>query len=374
MTRRSIRHDVGRRTMRAVLVLAMSTAWFAGTAQAQTQLSADPQMYARVRQLPNGELLATMTASAGGNHVDVYASSNSGASFAKVGQITDADFASGLCCGNIFVLPQAVGSLASGTLIWAGSVAQNASNRRMKIKLYKSTNNGRNWTFLTTAVTSANTGGLWEPDFYMANDGALVMMYSDESNSAYSQKLVKIRSYNGTNWVDTSNVVASTIFADRPGMAVVSKLANGNRFMTYELCGPAKCTTFYKTSADGWNWGDATQMGTAIRLADGRYLAHAPTNSILPNGGILVVGQLVMNADNSVAAANGTIIFKSASGSPAGPWTTIPAPVGVPAAFDHWCPNYSSPIRPLSNTQILEFASRWDGAACHMFYNRGPAN
>ena len=107
-------------------------------AQAQTQLSADDAIYARARQLSNGEVLASVVAFTGGNHIDLYASSNSGTSFSKVGSINDTEFATGLCCGTIFQLPRAVGTLPAGTILWAGSVGQDAANRRMKIKIYKS--------------------------------------------------------------------------------------------------------------------------------------------------------------------------------------------------------------------------------------------
>ena len=145
--------------------------------------------------------------------------------------------------------------------------------------------------------------------------------------------------------------------------------------MTYELCGPAACATFFKTSNDGWDWGDATRVGTAIRLSDGRYFAHAPYSTVLSSGSLLVIGQILMNADNTIAAGNGTTIFKSASGDPTGPWTTITAPVGVPGARNHPCPNYSSPLLSLSGgAMVLEFAGRLESNNCIMYFGRGPTN
>lgn len=376
MSKRSPKHIAVPASACLAMLLAAAGIAAPSPAVAQTRLTADPSMYARTRQLANGELLAAMTGFAGGNHIDVYASSDGGASFRRVSQITDGDFATGLCCGTIFQLPRTIGNLPAGTLLWAGSVGQDAgADRRMKIKVYRSNDNGRSWTYLS-AITSPNGGGLWEPEFSIAGDGALVMMYSDETNpSVYDQKLVKTRSYNGVAWVDTSDLVASGVRADRPGMAVVSTLAGGSRVMTYELCGPAACTTFYKTSSDGWNWGDPRQVGTAIRLPDGRYFAHAPYNTVLANGALLVIGQVLMNGNNTTAAGNGTTIFKSASGNPAGPWTTIAAPVAVPGAYNHPCPNYSSPLLSLSNGNVvLEFAGRLEGSSCIMYFGRGASN
>lgn len=376
MTKRKMQRALRRAAIRVApfwMAIGAVAAVGAG-AEAQTRLSNDPHGYPRVRRLANGEILASAT-DFGASRISIFSSTNDGVSFTRVGQITDPEFASGLCCGTIFQLPQAVGSLASGTLLWAGSVGQNATDRRMKIKIYRSTDNGRTWTF-SSQIVAPNTGGLWEPDFFIANDGALVMLYSDETIPAtYDQRLMKTRTYNGTSWVDTANLVATTVRADRPGMAVVSRMANGSRFMTYELCGPAACTTFNRTSTDGWNWGAATSVGAAIRLADGRYLAHAPTNKVMPDGALVVVGQLLMNANNTIAAANGTVLFKSVSGNPAGPWTTIAAPVPVPNATNRPCVNYSSALLPVSNgSQLLEIAGRLDNDICYLYFGRGPAN
>ncbi|WP_445192232.1 sialidase family protein [Sphingomonas sp. Tas61C01] len=345
-----------------------------GTTQTQTRLTTDPSMYARARQLANGEILAAMTGFAGGKHIDVYVSADAGVTFRPLSRITDPDFGTGLCCGTIFQLPRAIGKLPAGTLLWSGSIGQDGGiDRRMTIKIYMSADDGRTWRFLS-AIASLNAGGLWEPELSVAEDGALVMMYSDETNrSIWDQKLVATRSYDGARWQDTKDLVASTVRADRPGMAVVSRLARGTRFMTYELCGPAACATFLKTSNDGWNWGNATQAGTAIRLPDGRHFVHAPYNTVLSSGPLLVVGQMLMKADGTVAAGNGTTIFKSASGNPAGPWTTIAAPVGVPGARDHPCPNYSSPLLSLAEgATVLEFSGRLEGDKCVMYFNRGP--
>lgn len=341
-------------------------------AVAQSQLSTTSAMYARVRTMPNGELVSTVTSFDSGAHVDVYASSNAGASFAKVGQINDAEFSTGLCCGNIFVLPRAIGSMAAGTMIWAGSVGQSTDRKVMKIKLYHSTDNGRTWRYVATPVASPSSGGgLWEPEFIVANDGALVMFYSDETDGVHSQRLLMKRSYNGTSWVDQTDVVVSTVNNDRPGMAVVGRLASGTRFMTYEMCGPAACTTFYRTSTDGWNWGNASNVGTALRLSDGRYFAHAPYNAVMANGAILVVGQELRNADNTIAAGSGSTLFKSASGNPAGPWVAISAPVSVPNPDgNNPCPNYSAPLLSVAGGQVLEIAGRLQGSACIQYYAR----
>ena len=156
-------------------------------------------------------------------------------------------------------------------------------------------------------------------------------------------------------------------------MAVVNQLHNGQFFMTFELCGPAACTVFYKTSADGWSYGSVSDVGAAIRTPSGQFFEHAPTNTVLPDGTILLVGQVLLNADGTTASGNGATLFKSISGVPTGAWSTIAAPVPVPGAFDNYCPNYSSPLLSLDNgARVLEFADHIEGSACIMDYASGP--
>jgi len=368
--------------LRGVGVLGLAALTLAPAGFAQKQLSPDTALYARTVRIEhgheparNGKIVATVTAFTGSTHVDVYGSKDEGASFSIIGTIQDADFAGGLCCGTLFEMPKTVGSLHAGTLLWAGSVGQNVPHtaRRMQIKVYTSTDGGRSWSF-HSVITSPNTGGLWEPQFTLAEDGALVLTYSDETQQpTYSQLLTHTRSYDGATWQDAGPLVASAIPADRPGMAVVNRLRDGEFLMTFELCGPAACTVFYKTSGDGWNYGSVTDVGMAIRTPSGQFFEHAPTNTVLPDGTILLVGQVLMNADGTTAVGNGATLFRNASGAPTGGWLPIAAPVPVPGAFNNYCPNYSSPLLSLDNgARVLEFADRIEGNACIMDYGTGP--
>lgn len=355
------------------LIVIMAAA--SADASAVKLLSPDAALYGRairIRHWDDREVLATVTSFTNGTHVGVYAS-HAGKRFTELSRIDDPEFAGGLCCGTLFELPRTVGVLPRGTLLWAGSVGQSETNRRMKIKVYRSSDAGRTWSYLNEIV-SPNIGGLWEPEFTVASDGALVMFYSDETQSAYSQFLNQVRSYDGTTWQDASRVVASTNVNDRPGMAIVSKLVSGDRIMTFELCGPSACAAHYKLSRDGWNWGDPADLGASIRLPDGRFFEHAPTNAVLPDGSILLVGQVLVNADNSVASANGRVIFKNVLGNPIGRWYPITAPVPVPDAYDNYCPNYSSSLLPSeTGSSVLELANDYSSGQCLMFYNEGPA-
>jgi hypothetical protein len=238
------------------------------------------------------------------------------------------------------------------------------------IDLYTSSDQGAHWAYHSTPVAGSGEkgrGGLWEPEFTIAKDGALVMFWSDETYSCCSQKLAKIRTFDGVTWKDQSDTVTSTIEADRPGMIIVSKLPTGEYFMSYELCGDPlsghKCAAYYRTSRDGWNYGASSDLGRRIETAGGRYFEHAPANIWSPsplsaNGVLLVVGQVLHNADGSVAAQNGTVIFENSLLDGSGPWRLLTAPVEVPNSYDNFCPNYSSALLPTQDgAALLEFAS-----------------
>ena len=154
--------------------------------------------------------------------------------------------------GTLFEMPQTLGVLAAGTLLYANTYFVGSQKA---IEIYISTDAGSTWSYLRTPIITSNSSGLWEPEFEIASDGALVMFWSDETDSCYSQKLAQMRTYDGTSWQNRQNTVASPIQADRPGMAVVTKLPGGTYFMTYEDCGPAACTVYYRISTAGWNWG-----------------------------------------------------------------------------------------------------------------------
>lgn len=361
----------------------------AGISHAQSRTALSSGTYPRVIRLVhnsdlsmNGLIVASFTVNFGGiREEDIYSSSD-GKTFTQRGVIHDSDFASGLCCGTLYELPSQVGSLAAGTLLWSGSVGGQSSTQPMQLKIYKSADGGATWSYLSNCATTTNPrgvgGGLWEPEFEIASDGALVCIYSDETQPDHSQLLQEVRSYDGINWQNATFAVASANPQDRPGMAVVTKLPDETYFMSYEVCGSKACSAFSRTSSNGWNWGDPTNMGTKIVTASGQWFEHAPTNVWAPsatsaNGTILLIGQMMYDASGSVSGGNGLTIFTNHSTDGNGIWSTMPAPIQVPTAYNNYCPNYSSSLLPsVDGTSVLEFASDYVGNTCTMFFNSGP--
>ncbi|NML07800.1 exo-alpha-sialidase [Sphingomonas sp. G-3-2-10] len=389
MTRRSTIRWTGRRMAgRAMLLAGMTVMGMTNiAAQAQTLLASDAR-YPRIRLLPSGELIASVLSYQGDDHVKIFSSVNNGVSFTQVGTIADPEFQTLKSSSpSLFRVPQTVGSLNAGDLILGIAVDTHPTNtnRRTKINIYRSTDDGRTWAFLSVAVRSANAGGLWEPDFSMGTDGAIVMHYADESSDCCSQKLVRRRTYDGINWVDHTNTVALDTningpnYSLRPGMSVVSNLANGTRFMTYEICGPGaaySCSTYYKTSTDGWNYGAVNTPGTRMEDSLQRFFAHTPVNKVLPDGSILWLGQVLKVANGNPSGFDGTVIYKSASGNPNGPWTMIDAPVPLPnPTASNNCEGFSPGLQWISGgATLVQLTTRLEGGVCKLYFGSGPTS
>ena len=215
----------------------------------------------------------------------IFESTNNGQTWTKVGDVRDTQNGWGMLnCPQLFEMPQTIGSLTAGTLICAGnSVPGDRSATRMD--LYKSTDLGRTWTFVSRIATGGRHAiegdPIWEPWFLVANN-KLICYYSDERDPAHSQKLVHQTTTNGTTW---SAVVDDVVWPDsttRPGMPIVVKLSNGNYMMTYEVVGQSGVPCYAKINNNpetGWNACTSTKIANGgssyvTMLSDGRILAQ----------------------------------------------------------------------------------------------------
>ncbi|WP_460349758.1 sialidase family protein [Actinoallomurus acanthiterrae] len=348
----------------------------AGNALTVTPLRNGTGLYPRVVRLAhsgsaNGRVIASVVTFSGNAGIgSVYESDDAGKTFRQIGSVADPSGSGGkgTCCGTLYELPKKVGANPAGTLLWAAAFGKNVKpDRRMTIRLWRSLDHGRTWSYLSTIAKAKNTGGLWEPELTVSSDGRLVAFYSDETDSRHSQKIVRARSSDGRKWSAPTNTVSLAAKAERPGMPVVRRLPNGHYAMSYELCGSHKCEVRLRTSANGWSWGEATALGTRPAVG-GRHFAHAPTIAARPDGSLLLVGQMLVDASGKAAPGNGRTLFVGAKGG-TGTWRAVTAPVAVPDAKNEYCPNYSSALLPATTgTSVLEIATDKAGKLCVPYF------
>ena len=130
-----------------------------------------------------------------------------------------------------------------------------------------------------------------------------------------------------------------------------------------------------RTSADGWDWGEPTEPGLRPETAEEHYFTHAPNIAWSAqgseNGTLLLIGQLLEQADGTAAEGSGSTVLLNVNNG-AGAWTDVPAPVRVPEADDNYCPYYSSALLPTDGGRsVLELATRYDGPMCKAYFAIG---
>jgi len=364
--------------------LAMLGGAITSTAADRQLLYPDGASYPRVIRLEhsgpaNGRVLASVGTVDGSALGVILESTDGGVTFQHVGSIQDPEGAdgAGMCCGTLFELPSRIGDLPAGTLLWAGTVGYKTpeADRHTTERLWVSRDVGRTWTFRSDITTSPHQYNNWEPELSVAVDGRLVAHFSDESDKpAHDQKLVQVRSADGIHWTDYRETVKNDDFYVRPGMAGVRRLADGTYFMTYELCNTAEpmCSVHFRTSADGWDYGDPLDAGTTVRTADGKWMRHTPTITVSPTGSIVLAAEMLVNADGGKADGNGRTLLVNDHGG-AGPWREIPAPVAVASPDNHGCMNFSpSLLASPDGASVLELATDEVDGVCHAFYATGP--
>lgn len=250
----------------------------------------------------------------------------------------------------LFEYPRQLGKYPAGTLLLVGATLP-ANRSGVSFREWRSFDDGVTWNYAGVIQSSpaADGGGIWEPFVSLDSSGNMVMYFSDERQHAtYSQFLGHIISTDGGDtWsanLDGSTKfgpgevkdVASTIQADRPGMATVARIGTtGEYVMSFELCGPANCDVYYKTSSDGDTWGNGPgDMGSRAVTSDGRWLRGTPVITWSPAGG--PNGELLLSGHDEVRGAGGApedravVLINTNAGS--GAWSWMPSPIAVPSA------------------------------------------
>lgn len=133
----------------------------------------------------------------------------------------------------MYVLPQAFGGYAAGTILLAGnSIPEDLSQTR--IDVYASTDLGYSWKFVShvalggVAIPDDGLTPIWEP-FLMLYEDQLVCYYSDQRETSTAQRLVHQTTTDLQTWGPVTDDVSfpATYYA-RPGMTTVTLLPNGS--------------------------------------------------------------------------------------------------------------------------------------------------
>jgi len=176
--------------------------------------------------------------------------------------------------------------LPDGTvLITMRSLIDNVS---YQLPVYASANNGATWVYrsnvdTSSGATAAAAKGLWEPDFWVLDDGRLVVTYSNETHPSNSQLIsLRVSTDGGVTWGAESYAVNQVGGSNlRPGMSQMVRMANGKYFLVYEVVNSGNADVYCKTSDDGVTW--AAGIGTKIPCQH-----CGPFVMSLPNGVLLV--------------------------------------------------------------------------------------
>jgi len=171
--------------------------------------------------------------------------------------------------GELTVLP------GGRVLLGMRSLVEGKSYR---LNVHASDDAGRTWRFLSTIdgnekPRGRKDRGVWEPVFTQLSGDTLSVLYADETladgkpsyNQVVSQRLSRD---GGATWGGKSVLVKQPGGGKlRPGMPVMSRMADGRYLLVFETCGDdPQCPVSTKISSDGTTWPEG--MGTL--LADQR--------------------------------------------------------------------------------------------------------
>lgn len=272
------------------------------------------------------ELNAGLTDNAPG--YPIYRSNDNGKSWEVITRVTDIlTGANSEWNPTLFELSKPCGEYPTGTIILAACSVDPEHKKESHIRLYFSLDGG--YTF-DQGVVVASAGGLdagvWEPFLVQLDDGSLVCYYSDDSDPNHSQKIVYKQSENAEKWDDAVTVVASENLEERPGMPVVTRIADGSYFMVYEIFDKADTEgnpIYFKRSTDGLDWGEASSIGEELLSKNGKKaLGSAPYCNWTPVGsenGTLIVSGTHMRKGESKTGSDYFISYDNGA-----TWETVP--------------------------------------------------
>lgn len=264
-------------------------------------------------------------------------------------------------CPQLFILPEDAGDLKAGTLICAGVAvpveegAEEVSDAGYgglwdsSLDLYYSTDGGATWTYRSNIAPGGANGRnimgydpVWEP-FFVYYENTLICYYSDETEPGDNggQILVyKTSADGGATWSEKTTIVDTNA---RPGMPVVSQMANGQWILTYETVGWNPTKAGYKIADNPFDWENVTDWGDTIPGIGGVY------------GGSPYVYTL---EDGRTVAGTGSLseVFVNTREDGTGEW--IPCKTGAPAGYNRCYLQLSTGEFLISGTEGPGFAGQ----------------
>lgn len=331
----------------------------------------------------------------------IYRSGDGGDTWSQVSTISSNTAGWDIEAPTLFEVPRNIPGLNQGDILAAGTAWSVGDYTTQKIEVFRSTDAGASWTYLsnctsTVGMPSGWGHGIWEPTFLVADDDSLLCFISDERPAGSVTNNQVIGHYSSTNggvtWSSTftQDVAFPGDNLARPGMQTFAELPNGDFVMSYEMCRDATdpdhaCEVYIKFSSDGSHWGAPGTAGTLVQTSDSRELLHTPYISWAPGGGpngtLLISGQRVVagpTGNKTVLAESGTVIFANTNLG-VGAWTQLEAPVKVDPTGGYApgvasCPGYSTPAIPREDgTTFIYFAATWLGVGnqCQVRFGHG---
>ena len=344
----------------------------------------EANVYARVIELQhagdsNGNLLATWehwytngpeTTDPSGQQGDfiIRQSTDNGQTWTTLTTVNDTQTGPGHPCARFwqpffFEFPKKLGDYPEGTLLLVGNLVP-YNKTFTEFFTWRSADHGKTWDPVGAWQWGGTTkAGIWEPFLYLDSQDRLVAVFSDERHAdSHSQMLVHVVSEDGGDtWGDVIRDVASEAQSDRPGMATVAKMDNGEYIMSYEVCNRPGCPVHVKTSPDGVTW-NPSDVGMAV-AADGLYAGSAPYMVWDPSSKQLVLASHSIWDESTTLPAvphhRGVFINKN---SGQGEWSWAPAPWYVSNASSVCNSNYSPHLLPRSNGVVRITAAASEGS------------
>ncbi len=232
--------------------------------------------WGRMVQLTNGHWLAVSTVFPPGanSYLALRRSTDDCRSWSSLSQV--AEDGRTLDNGELVVLP------SGDVLLTMRSLIAGVSYR---LPVYRSANGGQTWTYLSNIDTSEGLGprGLWEPDFWVLDDGRLIVTYSNEKHDGFSQLISeKVSSDQGTTWGPELRIVSQPGGGSlRPGMSQIARMADGRYLLVYEVVNSGNADVYSKTSTNGVDW--PAGLGTRIPCQH-----CGPFATALPDGRLFI--------------------------------------------------------------------------------------